>query len=279
MTSLVAQYNRDLASYEVITRQFQSMLTLLLQNQSLHIQSISGRTKDQTSLANKIEKNHHKYHFLDDITDLCGIRIITSYGDEVDKIAAFICQHFSIDKKNSVDKRKKLAPGEFGYASLHLIVNLPVNAKGICQGAYGKICKVEVQIRSILQHAWAEIEHDLEYKNPAGTSDEIRRRFCRAAALLEAADCEFLSLRNTLTENRPANTNLPVTVTAKSTAIAPTAQAEEPFSFAKLLVDFPNFGWASFVTLLFFILAFLADHYFGTKVTHLALAFTSLLVG
>lgn len=285
MTSLVAQYNRNLASYEAITQQFQSMLTILLENQTLHIQSISGRTKDQTSLADKIARKSHKYRALDEITDLCGIRIITYYEDEVDRIAAFICKHFSIDKENSIDKRKKLSPNEFGYTSLHLIVNLPVNAKGICQGAYDRICKVEVQIRSILQHAWAEIEHDLEYKNPAGTTNEIRRRFSRAAALLEAADEEFRSLRNTLApeESSAEDAALPsfrfqnTATTVAATAATPQTVAKSPL--ARLVLNFPNLGWAAFVTLLFFLLAFIADWYFGTKMTHLAMAFTSLLVG
>ena len=285
MTSLVAQYNRNLASYEAITQQFQSMLTMLLESQALHIQSISGRTKDQMSLANKIAKKSHKYGALDEITDLCGVRIITYYEDEVDKIAAFICKHFSIDRENSIDKRKKLSPSEFGYASLHLIVNLPVNARGICQGAYDRICKVEIQIRSILQHAWAEIEHDLEYKNPAGTSDEIRRRFSRAAALLEAADEEFRSLRTTLApQASPAEDASLPSFRFQDTAAASSASAHAPQTavknpLASLLLNFPNLGWAAFVTLLFFLLAFLADWYFGTKMTHLAMTFTSLLVG
>ena len=280
MTSLVAQYHQNLTSYEAITQQFQSMLTLLLESQALHIHSISGRTKDETSLANKIAKKANKYGRLDDITDLCGIRIITYYEDEVDKIAAFICKQFSIDRENSIDKRKKLSPGEFGYASLHLIVNLPVNAKGICKGAYDKICKVEIQIRSILQHAWAEIEHDLEYKNPAGTSDEVRRRFCRAAALLEAADEEFRSLRSTLdpAESIGDTSALPSFRTDKTASPAAAApQIKEPSPWASLLINFPNLGWAAFVTLLFFLLAFLADWYFGTKITHLAQEFSVLV--
>ena len=285
MTSLLAQYNNNLASYEAITGQFQSMLSLLLQSQALHIHSISGRTKDQLSLANKITRHNNKYHQLEDITDLCGVRIITYYEDEVNKIAAFIRKNFSIDEENSVDKRKKLAPDQFGYTSLHLIVNLPVNAKGICRGAYEKICKVEVQIRSILQHAWAEIEHDLEYKNPAGTSDEIRRRFSRAAALLEAADEEFRSLRTTLApQASPAEDASLPSFRFQDTAAASSASAHAPQTavknpLASLLLNFPNLGWAAFVTLLFFLLAFLADWYFGTKMTHLAMTFTSLLVG
>ena len=272
MTTLVAQYNRSLASYEAITTQFQSMLSLLLQSQPLHLHSISGRTKNSRSLADKIVKHKHKYQSLNDITDLCGIRIITYYDDEVDKIAQVIRQNFSVDQKNSIDKRKKLNPTEFGYTSLHLIVNLPVNAKGICQEAFTHICKVEIQIRSILQHAWAEIEHDLEYKNPAGTSDEIRRRFSRMAGLLEVADSEFRTLRDTLDGSLAVTQAQPY---PDSTAAKTPAQDAD--GILGFLRAFPNFGWAAFVTLLFFVLAFLIDWFLGTKITHLATALTSFL--
>src|SRR6185503_1723451 len=53
----------------------------------------------------------------------------------------------------------------------------------------------EVQIRSILQHAWAEIEHDIGYKSPRALSYPTRRSFARLASLLELADIEFTRLR------------------------------------------------------------------------------------
>jgi hypothetical protein len=54
--------------------------------------------------------------------------------------------------------------------------------------------KCEIQIRTILQHAWAEIEHDLEYKSETNPP-EIRRRFAALSALLEIADREFEDIR------------------------------------------------------------------------------------
>jgi hypothetical protein len=56
--------------------------------------------------------------------------------------------------------------------------------------------KFEIQVRSILQHAWAEIEHDLEYKSREAVPRQIRRRFARLSGLLELADAEFVRLRN-----------------------------------------------------------------------------------
>jgi len=49
-----------------------------------------------------------------------------------------------------------------------------------------------------LQHAWAEIEHDLGYKVGATIPVPVRRRFSRLAGLLEIADREFKEIRDEL---------------------------------------------------------------------------------
>lgn len=59
---------------------------------------------------------------------------------------------------------------------------------------------MRIQIRSILQHAWAEIEHDLGYKGKYAIPDQYKRNFNRLAALLETADLEFDRLKRELSE-------------------------------------------------------------------------------
>lgn len=198
---LLAQYEQDYAFYQNTTDSALYLLTELFKQQKFNIHLISGRTKSQASLAAKIKKTNHKYQDLSEITDLCGIRIITCYEDEIDQIAALIKTQFTIDETNSVDKRKLLKAESFGYSSLHLILEFPVNQPGNCSIVQ---CKIELQIRSLLQHAWAEIEHSLVYKNKGSASYATRRQFSRLASLLEFADAEFLRLRDT----SPAKTSL-----------------------------------------------------------------------
>src|SRR5205085_6657438 len=62
--------------------------------------------------------------------------------------------------------------------------------------------KVEIQTRSILQHAWAEIEHDIGYKRASGLPSAFQRRFSRLAGLLEMADQEFVSINSELRKYR-----------------------------------------------------------------------------
>ena len=54
-----------------------------------------------------------------------------------------------------------------------------------------------VQIRTVLQHAWAEFEHDIRYKGvvPDEHAFDLDRRFTLAAGLLGLADREFSAIR------------------------------------------------------------------------------------
>ena len=109
-----------------------------------------------------------------------------------------IRDEFVIDDANSVDKRILLDPDRFGYLSLHFVVSL--NASRLQLAEYQEFagCKAEIQIRSILQHSWAEVNHDLGYKTVGTIPQEIRRSFARVAGLLELADSEFVRIREAL---------------------------------------------------------------------------------
>ena len=55
-------------------------------------------------------------------------------------------------------------------------------------------------MRTVLQHAWAEFEHDIRYKGtvPEEHARDFDRRFTLAAGLLELADQEFTTIRDRL---------------------------------------------------------------------------------
>lgn len=173
------------------------LLADLLDENAVLTHQIDGRTKDRTSLSKKIDKNEGKYNALQEITDIVGLRVITYLESDVDRIAGVIAKEFKVDQVNSIDKRK-LKTDQFGYRSLHYVLELDDERVKNTEYRSFKGIKVEVQIRSILQHAWAEIEHDLGYKGEGSIPEEFKRSFNRLAALLETADVEFDRLKSGL---------------------------------------------------------------------------------
>jgi putative GTP pyrophosphokinase len=142
-------------------------------------------------------RNHEPpYIALDDVTDLVGVRIITYFLDDVDRVADLIEAEFSIDEVNSVDRRATIEPDRFGYVSLHYVASLSQPRASLAEWKRFASLRFEVQVRSIVQHAWAEIEHDLGYHGKAAVPAPVRRRFSRLAGLLEVADSEFMGLRD-----------------------------------------------------------------------------------
>lgn len=176
-----------------------NLLSDLLRYQKITIHQISGRTKDYESLSKKIDRKISKYSSIDDITDLVGIRIISYLESEVDVIAELIKQEFKLDEINSIDKRD-LKSDQFGYKSLHLVVSLNDSRSALTEYKDYLNFKCEIQIRSILQHAWAEIEHDLGYKTKSSIPLQYERNFNRLAALLETGDVEFDRLKKELAQ-------------------------------------------------------------------------------
>ena len=153
-------------------------------------------SKSEASASKKIQKDGSKYTTLLDLHDFLGIRITTYFVSQMDQVAALIEREFEIDSDRSSDKRSTTDPDRFGYVSLHYVIKLGPNRRDLGEWAPFKDMVAEIQIRTILQHAWAEIEHDLGYKAPDAIPDSIKRRFSRLAGLLELADDEFESLRD-----------------------------------------------------------------------------------
>jgi ppGpp synthetase/RelA/SpoT-type nucleotidyltranferase len=169
------------------------MLLKALREQNIQLNTFERRVKTEDSLTGKLEKKGYKYKTIYDITDLVGIRAVTYYTDDVDKVAAIAKQIFDIDWKNSVDKRKHQLDS-FGYLSLHYICYLK-------EGPLRDI-PFEIQMRTALQHVWSAIEHDIGYKGAVKLPPEFVRQFSRLAGMLEMADDEFSRLRTAMSEYR-----------------------------------------------------------------------------
>ena len=195
--SILTEYRQNHGIYEQLERTAYALLEKELKQSDIMVFQLSHRLKTEDSLRGKLEKKGDKYESALDLTDLLGIRVICYFADDVDRIAEKIEELFVIDRENSVDKRKILEADQFGYLSLHYICQLTPE-----QAETEELCRIrfEIQIRSVLQHAWAEIQHDIGYKSSAGVPRSITRGFSRLAGLLEIADEQFAEFRDSVRE-------------------------------------------------------------------------------
>ena len=189
--SILQEYKDKHPQFEEAESKVISLLKHTFKDAGLHVASVESRIKTERSLAGKLERKGQKYKSLADITDVLGIRVITYYIDDVDKIATAIERMFEVDWENSIDKRKIHTIDSFGYVSLHYVCSME-----------GFPYRFEVQMRTVLQHAWANLDHDTGYKSGVEIPKRYLRSMSRLAGMLELIDEEFSKIRSELTDYR-----------------------------------------------------------------------------
>ena len=179
-------YKRLASKVEAVLREVFDM-----ENISYHI--VTSRAKEIESV--KIKSNNDKYNNpIEQIQDFAGIRVITYVEDEVDQVCKVIENNFTIDNGNSSNKSDDLGIDKVGYKSVHYVATLKNDRLKLPEYRQYKGKSFEIQVRTILQHAWAEIEHDRNYKFSGKLPNDISRRFKILSGALEMADREFNSI-------------------------------------------------------------------------------------
>lgn len=199
---LMEQYHERIPVYERLSRLADEALRNALDAQHVKVTAMEHRIKTETSLAGKLELKGGKYQTIDDVTDIVGLRVVTFYSADVDKVAAIVNEAFVVDRRNSVDKRKQHRLDSFGYNSLHYICRLPKTIVDDPDIPLLNELRFEIQMRTALQHVWSTLDHDTGYKGDVKIPHEYMRQFNRMAGMLELMDEEFSRLRNVLVDYR-----------------------------------------------------------------------------
>ena len=190
------------------------LVTGILDEAGINYLTVTGRTKSIASFAAKAARRVDGELVYADpltaITDQVGVRVITYVLGDVAAVADLL--HDQVVVRDDRDMGQETASqGRFGYSSRHLVVALDAEreADPALAALRGRVAAV--QIRTVLQHAWAEFEHDIRYKGavPDEHAREFDRRFTLAAGLLELADREFSTIRDRLSSGPPAGSGEP----------------------------------------------------------------------
>lgn len=170
-----------------LTETIEPLVRTILLDAGIPVLAVTGRTKSRKSVEQKCKiKNYVNPER--ELTDLTGIRAIVYVESDVARAVALIRSAFRLDEKNSVDKDKLLSVKEAGYRSVHLICDIGPAREGLKEYAGFTSLKFEIQVRTVLQHAWAELEHDKNYKFQEGLPEGMQRQLYLHAGLLELAD-------------------------------------------------------------------------------------------
>ncbi|MCV7366368.1 GTP pyrophosphokinase [Mycolicibacterium duvalii] len=211
------------------TRRYLTAVTALLDDAGIDYLSVTARTKSVASFAAKADRHVDGRRLytdpLSEITDQIGLRVITYLRDDVAAVANVLAEEMQLLDDRDMGM-ETAAEGRWGYASRHLLL-----ATG------GEPWPASVQVRTILQHAWAEFEHDVRYKGsvPEEDAPDLNRRFTLAAGLLELADREFSAIRERLRSTTPAER-------APQSSGAPGIAT--PVLATYLANRFPSAGWS-----------------------------------
>ena len=186
----VRAYAEDHPDLVVAAAGAAALIGTILDEAGINYLTIEGRAKSPASFAEKATRTEDGRPLypdpLRDIGDQLGIRVITYVRDDVEAVAALLAAQLPLLDDRDFGQLTA-SQGRFGYASRHLQLEID-----------GRV--VQVQLRTVLQHAWAEFEHDIRYKGtvPDEHASEFDRRFTLAAGLLELADQEFSAVRDRL---------------------------------------------------------------------------------
>jgi len=191
VNEILAEFDSRKEGLEHVAADTKDLIERILKVENVPVQSVQSRVKKRAKVESKYCRADKDYRKLDDLTDLVGLRVITYYSDNLDQVAQIIGREFA-ECSPREDKRVN-SPESFGYSAIHFdCMHLPERLQRTEYRDFTN-ARFEIQITTILGHAWAEMYHP--WYDELNSPPEELRRFHRLAAVLELAEQEFLEIR------------------------------------------------------------------------------------
>ena len=189
---VIRKFSELRPDYEQLSSEVAFILDKRLKEESIPISLVTHRAKDLESLLEKIKRKGYRDP-LKQNEDFAGVRVVHLFRDDFARITELIERDFKVIRRET--KADPAKPREFGYDANHLVVRLSGNLRGP-RYDHLRPLKCEIQVRTVVQDAWAVVEHYLNYKDHR--SPESQRVLSGLAATFELADKQFQDVRDSV---------------------------------------------------------------------------------
>jgi ppGpp synthetase/RelA/SpoT-type nucleotidyltranferase len=178
--AFVKLYKHEVDFYEEVAAMVAEELDGAIQDAGIRA-IITHRAKKPNRLRGKLVKRDQNRHYQsfrdikDDIVDLAGVRVALYLPKDRDAVGGIIEKLFAPVRAPKRFPENRSEGDGVGYVATHYLVQLRPENLHKKELRYADT-NVEIQVASVLMHAWSEVTHDLTYKPIAGplTEDELR---------------------------------------------------------------------------------------------------------
>ena len=196
-------YAAQLPTLKAAAASYNALIHAILSDlDGVNLAKIESRVKSADECVRKFKRKYRNfvedsadgYAIADYITDLIGVRVVCLYEDEPPAIMARVREYFDVIEITDKTSPMEDSESEFGYKGIHMDLRLNQEQSQMSEHKAYAHQAFELQIRTIIQDSWSELDHKIKYKKSIPTN--LKRRINILSALFELADREFLQIRN-----------------------------------------------------------------------------------
>lgn len=183
-------YDGNRERLERLALEARSLIEKTLSRHNIQFLKVDVRVKERESAINKQKLKRYENPLVE-MSDLVGCRVIVYLESDIERVASALKGDFTEFPEKSVDKRASNDIRQLGYRSLHVVCCLGEARSKLPEYKEISDQAFEIQIRTALQHTWAEIEHKQNYKPQMALPEHLQRRLMIISGTLELVDQEL----------------------------------------------------------------------------------------
>lgn len=194
MNEIDEEYSEIKDDYEDFLKEVERTVSKKLKINNVPIAfDIYGRIKSLSSIKEKLSsKRVIIERSICEFNDIVGLRIVLLFPEFKDRVVDLLCEEFKL-LNNPNETEQNL--DRFGYSSIHLILGIKDEWLHVLDWKNHATKKIEIQIRTVSEHIWAEISHALFYKREENIPKIITRDIYRLSAILEVVDEKLQNIK------------------------------------------------------------------------------------